>query len=396
MRKYIKKSKNQTPKTSASVANKKLTSEPAELTKPQTCAKLPTSILMVDPGSEQKGEPLSDIECQQFESRLGHDFSRVRIHSDEHSAAAAQDLDARAFTVGQDVYFGKDRFAPDSAEGKELLAHELTHVVQQEGTAPAIQRMPDGLQLPSPEELAQRTIIRQRLRAVLTRRLPLELTDSLRRELRSFMSDSDIDRLSFPIETVDDFMEQVDRLNIQLFYGPETAEERLQEVLRPSRPEPARQAPSLPSVLPEWLSLYNQGMVGFHVSLPSVPGAPLPARLAAPFRARSLFVTSDLLNSIMTNYETGVRELETLLRTLLPSELSAEARTLAELVAEKLLSASLDATLRREYPTAIERAEEQAQRLNQLVQGAGTTREVGPLRDLIGNVGVGVSITLRF
>ena len=73
-----------------------------------------------------------------MESRLGHDFSRVRVHTDSRAARAADALDARAFTLGRDVVFGQGSWAPRTDAGLELLAHELTHVVQ--GPHDAVQR----------------------------------------------------------------------------------------------------------------------------------------------------------------------------------------------------------------------------------------------------------------
>lgn len=66
-----------------------------------------------------------------YEGRLGHDFSDVKIHTDSGAAKAAQAVNARAFTVGKDVVFGAGQYAPGTDSGKRLLAHELSHVVQQ-------------------------------------------------------------------------------------------------------------------------------------------------------------------------------------------------------------------------------------------------------------------------
>jgi hypothetical protein len=74
------------------------------------------------------GQPLNPAMRAFFEPRFGHDFSRVRVHSD---AQAARVVNARAFTAGRDVVFGKGEYAPDMTSGKRLIAHELTHVVQQ-------------------------------------------------------------------------------------------------------------------------------------------------------------------------------------------------------------------------------------------------------------------------
>ena len=66
-----------------------------------------------------------------MERRFGHDFGAVRIHCDGQAAASARAVDARAFTVGRDVVFAAGEFAPESLAGQRLLAHELTHVLQQ-------------------------------------------------------------------------------------------------------------------------------------------------------------------------------------------------------------------------------------------------------------------------
>jgi hypothetical protein len=66
-----------------------------------------------------------------FEARLGYDFSIVRVHTDDKAAAVARSIGARAFTVGRDIVFGANEYAPQHAAGRELLAHELMHVAQQ-------------------------------------------------------------------------------------------------------------------------------------------------------------------------------------------------------------------------------------------------------------------------
>lgn len=79
-----------------------------------------------------------------FEERMGHDFSRVRIHSGPRAAEQAQALDARAFTLGDDVVFAGGAFDPGSREGMALLAHELAHVKLGSGSAPALARKTKG------------------------------------------------------------------------------------------------------------------------------------------------------------------------------------------------------------------------------------------------------------
>jgi hypothetical protein len=66
-----------------------------------------------------------------FESRMGHDFGRIRVHTDTLASDSAAALNAAAYTVGRDIVFGAGRYSPGTADGDRLLAHELAHVVQQ-------------------------------------------------------------------------------------------------------------------------------------------------------------------------------------------------------------------------------------------------------------------------
>ncbi|MBN2007095.1 MAG: DUF4157 domain-containing protein [Anaerolineae bacterium] len=79
------------------------------------------------------GKPLPETERNFFESRMGVDLSNVNIHNDSEAAATSADLNAQAYTVGSDVAFGAGKYAPGTTAGRRLLAHELTHVVQQGG-----------------------------------------------------------------------------------------------------------------------------------------------------------------------------------------------------------------------------------------------------------------------
>jgi hypothetical protein len=77
------------------------------------------------------GRPLESGIRGEMEVRLGHDFSRVRVHTDARAADSARAVGALAYAVGNDVVFDSGRYAPASAEGKAVLSHELTHVIQQ-------------------------------------------------------------------------------------------------------------------------------------------------------------------------------------------------------------------------------------------------------------------------
>lgn len=84
----------------------------------------------VDQALASPGKPLEPMLLQDMEQRFGYDFSRVRVHSGSVAEQSAQDMNAHAYTVGSDVIFGAGRFAPETHEGRRLIAHELAHVVQ--------------------------------------------------------------------------------------------------------------------------------------------------------------------------------------------------------------------------------------------------------------------------
>ena len=79
------------------------------------------------------GRPLDSATRAFFEPRFGYDFSKVRVHADTRASKSAQAVNALAYTVGRDLVFSAGRYSPDTTEGRRLLAHELTHVTQQNG-----------------------------------------------------------------------------------------------------------------------------------------------------------------------------------------------------------------------------------------------------------------------
>ena len=89
--------------------------------------------------AERDGAPLSKEVRSYFEPRLGHDLSRVRVHADSNAAEAAREMRARAYTIGRNIVFASGEYAPATVNGKQLLAHELVHVIQQTGGATARQ-----------------------------------------------------------------------------------------------------------------------------------------------------------------------------------------------------------------------------------------------------------------
>ncbi|GAB4199728.1 MAG: hypothetical protein OHK0022_20210 [Roseiflexaceae bacterium] len=79
------------------------------------------------------GSPLPTADRSFFEQRFGHDFSQIRIHADNHAAGTARSLNARAFTVENHIAFDTGEYQPGTTSGRQLLAHELTHTIQQTG-----------------------------------------------------------------------------------------------------------------------------------------------------------------------------------------------------------------------------------------------------------------------
>jgi hypothetical protein len=116
------------------------------IARPRVHSQLATSLAVQT--AQRSGTPLPPSDRSFFESRFGHDFSTVRVHADAAAAAAARSIDARAYTVGHNIVFGAHEYAPATQPGRRLLAHELTHVVQQNvptgvPSASAIQRKAD-------------------------------------------------------------------------------------------------------------------------------------------------------------------------------------------------------------------------------------------------------------
>lgn len=94
---------------------------------------------VVDDVLRAPGQPLGANDLEFFQRRFRHDFSHVQIHADRRAAESVHAVGARAYTVGSHVVFGAQEYAPATRDGRRLLAHELTHVVQQ---GPILRRQP--------------------------------------------------------------------------------------------------------------------------------------------------------------------------------------------------------------------------------------------------------------
>lgn len=105
-------------------------------------------------GERGSGQPLDGKLKDSLEKRLGHDFSQVNVHADATADKLSRQLGAEAFTTGRDVFFREGNYQPGSRDGKGLIAHELTHVVQQQAAAPLVQRDVLEEQAPGLESVA--------------------------------------------------------------------------------------------------------------------------------------------------------------------------------------------------------------------------------------------------
>lgn len=129
-----------------------------------------------------EGQPLDSGLQQSMGQLMGADFSRVRVHTDARSDQLNQSIRAKAFTTGQDVFFGEGTYQPKSKGGQELIAHELTHVVQQNGEV--VQRVTNNTPLKPlygafSDHLAEISIQRQ----LLIDEKPIKTVEDLNKEI---------------------------------------------------------------------------------------------------------------------------------------------------------------------------------------------------------------------
>jgi len=102
---------------------------------------------------KNNGSALPASTLSEMSNSFGYDFSKVTIHTDKNAEAMSEQLHAQAFTYKGEVYFNRDKYNPNSEQGKWLLAHELTHVIQQSGDLPKIQRKDvPGISTPVPKD----------------------------------------------------------------------------------------------------------------------------------------------------------------------------------------------------------------------------------------------------
>lgn len=117
---------------------------------------LPGATSLVRDVMNSPGQPLDSATRARMEPRFGYDFSGVRVHADQKAAESADALSAKAYTVGAHVAFGADRYSPTLASGRDLIAHELTHVVQQARGHVEGKPIGQGFYLSRPEDRLER------------------------------------------------------------------------------------------------------------------------------------------------------------------------------------------------------------------------------------------------
>ncbi|WP_227992857.1 DUF4157 domain-containing protein [Pseudactinotalea sp. HY160] len=106
--------------------------------------------------SSSSGSPLEAGTRAEMETRMGHDFSDVRVHTGGAADASARSVQAHAYTVGSDIVFSAGHYQPGSDSGRHLLAHELTHVVQQRSGPVSGTPTGSGIQLSDPGDRFER------------------------------------------------------------------------------------------------------------------------------------------------------------------------------------------------------------------------------------------------
>jgi len=129
------------------------------------------------PGS---GQSLPTALRDFYEPRFGHDFSHVKIHTGTHAAQSAESIDALAYTSGNNIVFNTDQYAPETDSGKRLLAHELTHVVQQQSVP-----MRSIMRQPKKKKKSNSEIIEAIKKNPLFKKLPKFAQDKIIEELES-------------------------------------------------------------------------------------------------------------------------------------------------------------------------------------------------------------------
>ncbi len=173
---------------------------------------------------QSSGQALEPQTRAFMESRFDHDFSRVRLHTDGQAASSANAVKARAYTVGEHVVFAEGQHTSSTSEGLGLMAHELSHVIQQNSRA-----IPENLSLGNPEDLAE-VEARQATHSILEQRKPVLNPSRISPQLqKSPIGESDpihqplLEQFrrehGLPLSGIDEFGNQVGPTDADIKYG---------------------------------------------------------------------------------------------------------------------------------------------------------------------------------
>ena len=214
------------------------------------------------------GDPLPNTLRSKFEERFEQDFSAVRLHTNHDAIESARALHARAFTTGNHIVFAQGEYSPQTHDGQKLLAHELTHVVQQRSLGPRIQRQPaevDEFAPKGPVATARENVTnalltasRKLTQAIKSRDRDGVLPQDVYRAYQRFFPGSDLEKMDLLKTRIDEARGWMQTMPIDVITNPPAAGQR--------------DAPIHVAVL---------AMPGFH-ALAVQPAMPLPAALAAP------------------------------------------------------------------------------------------------------------------
>ncbi|MGH9562931.1 MAG: eCIS core domain-containing protein, partial [Terracidiphilus sp.] len=120
---------------------------------------------VVRDASRSSGQPLDAATRTFMEPRFGYDFSGVRVHTNARAVESARAVNAHAYTIGKDIFFDAGKFSPSTDHGRELLAHELTHVAQQRH---GLSHVAPGAAQEQEANLLAKAVMRQNARVTVT------------------------------------------------------------------------------------------------------------------------------------------------------------------------------------------------------------------------------------
>jgi len=123
-------------KREAAIQRQEMPEEEELMMQPDGTMRTSNSLTTAVQKAQGNGQSLPEGNRKPLERAFGSNFENVNIHTDAEADQLSHSMQARAFTVGSDIYFRQNAYAPESTSGQRLLAHELTHVIQQ-GFAPA-------------------------------------------------------------------------------------------------------------------------------------------------------------------------------------------------------------------------------------------------------------------